>query len=77
MCGRLVNPKTGAVAKGAPFITGFKAAGPNKWNGGKIRNPQDGKTYNSKMSINPNGTLSVSGCVLVVCKAQTWTRAAS
>jgi uncharacterized protein (DUF2147 family) len=30
--------------------------------GGKIRNPQDGKTYNSKMAINPNGTLSVSGC---------------
>ena len=78
LCGRFVNPKTGALAKGPPFLTGFKAAGRNRWSGGKIRNPEDGKTYSSKMSINPNGTLSVSGCVLAVfCKAQTWTRVTS
>ena len=76
LCGRFVNLKTGALAKG-DFITGFKAAGPNRWSGGKIRNPEDGKTYKSKMALNHNGSLSVSGCVLVVCKAQTWTRARS
>lgn len=75
MCGQLINPKTGAVVKGEPFITGFKPAGPNRWGGGKIRNPQDGKTYNSKMALNADGALAVSGCVLVVCKAQTWKRA--
>lgn len=75
LCGRFVNPKTGAVAKGAPFLTGFRPTGANKWGGGKIANPQDGKTYNSKMSLNPNGTLSVSGCVLAFCRAQTWARA--
>ena len=76
ICGRLINPKTGAPAKSV-FLTGFKPAGTNKWGGGKIANPQDGKTYSSKMALNPNGTLSVSGCVLGFCKAQTWTRAAS
>ncbi|MBW3558553.1 MAG: DUF2147 domain-containing protein [Proteobacteria bacterium] len=76
LCGRFVNPKTGGLAKTA-FLTGFKPSGANKWGGGKIANPQDGKTYNSKMTLNPNGTLSVSGCVLVICKAQTWRRAPS
>lgn len=74
LCGRFVNPKTGALAK-TTFLTGFKSTGANKWGGGKIANPQDGKTYNSKMALNADGTLSVSGCVLVVCKAQTWRRA--
>ena len=74
LCGRFVDPKTGALAK-TTFLTGFKPAGPNKWGGGKISNPQDGKTYNSKMALNPNGTLSVSGCVLMICKGQTWRRA--
>jgi uncharacterized protein (DUF2147 family) len=60
---------------GLPLITGFKPAGPAKWDGGKIYNPQDGKTYASKMAVTANGTLKVSGCVLVICKAQTWTRA--
>lgn len=76
LCGRLINPKTGQMAK-TTFLTGFKPTGANKWGGGKIANPQDGKIYNSKMALNPNGTLSVSGCVLVICKAQTWTRAPS
>ena len=60
---------------GLPLITGFKPAGPGKWDGGKIYNPEDGKTYNSKMEVTAKGTLKVSGCVLVICKAQTWTRA--
>ncbi|MDP8916627.1 MAG: DUF2147 domain-containing protein [Pseudomonadota bacterium] len=60
---------------GMTFLTGFKPAGPGRWTGGKIYNPEDGKTYNSKMTLNPNGTLKVEGCVLVLCKAQTWTRA--
>jgi uncharacterized protein (DUF2147 family) len=77
LCGRLINPKTGAFAKGSPFLTGFKSAGANRWAGGKIRHPKNGKIYNSKMALNADGSLSVSGCVLVVCQAQKWTRATS
>jgi len=57
-----------------PFITGFKAAGPRRWTGGKIYNPGDGKTYASNLVLNADGTLRVNGCVLVICQAQTWTR---
>ena len=59
---------------GMPFITGFKTAGAGRWTGGKIYNPGDGKTYSSRLKLNPNGDLSVQGCVLVICQAQTWTR---
>lgn len=61
---------------GMPFVTGFKQAGSNRWSGGKIYNPKDGKTYSAKMALNANGTLTVSGCVLMVlCQGETWTRA--
>lgn len=61
---------------GMPFITGFKPAGSNRWSGGKIYNPKNGKTYSAKMALNGNGTLTVSGCVvMVLCQGETWTRA--
>jgi len=60
---------------GMLMIRGFKPAGPGKWTGGKIYDPNSGKTYGSKMSANPDGTLKVEGCIAVVCQAQTWKRA--
>ena len=66
-----------AALRGRPLvgllmIRDFKPAGAGKWTGGKIYDPGSGKTYSSKMSANPNGTLKVEGCVAVVCQAQTW-----
>ena len=59
---------------GMLMIRDFRPAGPGKWTGGKIYDPSSGKTYGSKMSANPDGTLKVEGCVAVVCQAQTWKR---
>jgi uncharacterized protein (DUF2147 family) len=59
---------------GMPMLWGFKSAGPGKWTGGKIYDPNSGKTYDSKIAVNPNGTLKVEGCILMVCQAQTWKR---
>jgi uncharacterized protein (DUF2147 family) len=59
---------------GALLIWDFKAVGAGAWTGGKIYEPATGKTYDSKISINPDGTLKVEGCILVLCKAQTWKR---
>ncbi len=59
---------------GMLMIRDFKSAGPGKWTGGKIYDPNSGKTYGSKMNANPDGTLKVEGCVAVVCQAQTWKR---
>lgn len=59
---------------GLPMIRDFKPAAAGRWTGGKIYDPNSGKTYDSRLSVNPDGTLKVEGCVLVVCRAQTWRR---
>ncbi len=71
------NPEPGLRSRpliGLPMIRDFRKAAPGRWTGGKIYDPETGKTYDSKISINPNGTLKVEGCILVVCQAQTWRR---
>jgi uncharacterized protein (DUF2147 family) len=69
------DPKLqGRTILGMPMLWGFKAAGPSRWTGGKIYDPNSGKTYDSKLSVQPNGTLKVEGCILVVCQGQTWKR---
>lgn len=59
---------------GMPMLWGFKPAGPGKWAGGKIYDPNSGKTYDSKLTANGNGTLKVEGCIAIICQAQTWRR---
>jgi len=60
---------------GVLIVSGFTREAPGQWADGRIYDPNDGKTYKSKMSIAADGTLKVSGCVMVFCKAQTWTKA--
>jgi len=60
---------------GLTLIGGYKPAGAGKWTGGKAYDPKTGRTYASKLSANPDGSLKVEGCVAVVCQAQTWKRA--
>ncbi|MFN3584165.1 DUF2147 domain-containing protein [Phenylobacterium sp.] len=62
----------GRPVLGLTMIRDFKADGPGRWKGGKIYDPQSGKTYDSRMRVDADGTLKVEGCVLVVCQAQTW-----
>jgi uncharacterized protein (DUF2147 family) len=60
---------------GLQIIRDFSPAGPGKWGGGKIYDPNSGRTYASKMSLSAQGVLKVEGCVSVICQAQTWTQA--
>jgi uncharacterized protein (DUF2147 family) len=59
---------------GQQVMRDFKQAAPGRWTGGKIYDPKSGKTYDSKLTANANGSLKVEGCILMVCQAQTWTR---
>jgi uncharacterized protein (DUF2147 family) len=60
---------------GLTMIRGFRPAGPGRWEGGKIYDPKSGKTYASKLRATQDGKLKVDGCVLMICKTQTWTQA--
>lgn len=74
------NPDAGLQSrplKGVAFVSGFSRDGAT-WKDGEIYNPNNGKTYASK--IRPGDTpeeLKVAGCVRVlvrICDDQTWTR---
>ncbi len=61
---------------GLKLLESFKQTGekPNAWEDGSIYNPEDGKTYASKMALQGSDVLLVEGCVWIFCKEQTWTR---
>jgi uncharacterized protein (DUF2147 family) len=59
---------------GLRVLSGFTRSG-SRWSGGRAYDPKSGKSYRSSLELNPNGTLKVTGCVLFICRSQTWTRA--
>jgi uncharacterized protein (DUF2147 family) len=60
--------------RGLQILSGF-ARGETNWDGGKIYNADDGKTYGARLTPEGRDTLKVRGCVFVpLCKTQTWTR---
>lgn len=59
---------------GKKIIWDMVAKGDGAYGDGKVWAPDRNKTYNSKMQLNGN-SLSVSGCVLGICRnGGTWTR---
>ena len=71
------NPDASQRARslvGIAMVRDFKSDGVGRWGDGRIYDPNSGKTYRSRMRLNPDGTLKVDGCVLVICVGQIWTR---
>ena len=60
---------------GAEILWRFGQAEPGVWTGGRVYNPDDGRTYRGSIrQIDPD-TLRLKGCALrVFCKTQTWRR---
>lgn len=58
---------------GMAILTGFRDTG-KAWEG-TIYDPRAGKTYRSYLTLQPNGTLAVKGCLGPFCKTMNWTRA--
>lgn len=58
---------------GLEILRGFKPSGEGRWAQGTIYNPDDGRTYASKITLEPAGGLKVEGCVVFICVAQYWT----
>src|SRR3546814_2307122 len=55
------------------ILSGFKAED-GEWKNGRIYDPESGKTYRSRLRLNKDGSLKVSGCVFFICQSQRWTR---
>jgi uncharacterized protein (DUF2147 family) len=59
---------------GLKVLSGF-SAGASIWANGRAYDPQTGRTYRATLSPNRDGSLTVTGCVLFICKSQRWMRA--
>lgn len=58
---------------GLPILLALKDGG-KQWEG-NIYDPKKGKTYKSKVYMNPNGTMTVKGCIAFFCQGFVWTAA--
>ncbi len=45
----------------------------NDWRGGRIYDPETGRTYGSRLKKREDGTLEVKGCIGPICQTQVWT----
>lgn len=66
--------KRNRALKGVKLLDGF-SGGPERWTGGTIYNPEDGRTYRSELALDGADVLKVKGCFGPLCRTQTWTRA--
>ncbi|SDX56770.1 DUF2147 domain-containing protein [Hymenobacter psychrophilus] len=65
------RPRLGMV-----FMNGFEYDESNKWDDGKIYDPETGKTYSCYMKMLNANTMEVKGYIgfSLIGKSQTWTR---
>jgi uncharacterized protein (DUF2147 family) len=56
---------------GVVVLSGFSTSGAGN---GTAYDPKSGRSYRSRLRLNGDGTLRVTGCVAIVCRSQTWTR---
>lgn len=59
---------------GLPLLQGFSPDGDDRWSGGTIYDPENGKTYRSKLRLRSPDQLEVDGCILFLCQSQVWDR---
>jgi uncharacterized protein (DUF2147 family) len=58
---------------GLPLFLGMRPSGPGKWSG-HIYNADDGKIYESHITLPSSDSLRVEGCVGALCGGESWTR---
>lgn len=58
---------------GRQIVEGMKYDGNGAYSGGTIWDPEDGKTYKSKMTLEGE-KLDVDGCISFLCEGQHWKR---
>lgn len=58
---------------GLNLFNGMRPSGANRWSG-RIYNADDGRFYDSNVSVTGPNALRVEGCVGAFCGGETWTR---
>jgi uncharacterized protein (DUF2147 family) len=66
-----VRDARGARIMGLKMLHGF-ARKAQDWRGGTIYDPENGKTYQSRLKRLADGNLEVKGCIGPICQTQIW-----
>jgi uncharacterized protein (DUF2147 family) len=61
---------------GLVMMWGFQPEGPDQWSDGFLYDPESGNTYRGKITLKPDGTLTLRGYVGIslIGRSQDWTR---
>ena len=74
-CDKCKGALHGKPINGMAILWGLKPDGKGKWNGGTVLDPENGKTYKSKLELLEGGRkLGMSGCIAFICRQQVWVR---
>ena len=74
-CDKCSGANKGKPIKGMVILWNLKQDDAHHWSGGTVLDPNKGKTYKSKIALQPDGKkLDMSGCIAFICRAQTWVR---
>jgi uncharacterized protein (DUF2147 family) len=92
VCGRVVWAKNASVTDarnpdpalrrrpivGLTILTGLERVG-DRWTGGSIYDPRDGRAYDASLRVRPDGAVELKGCMpgTILCKTKVWPPAAS
>ena len=69
------DPRKGKPVVGMTILTGLKKEGDNIYGGGRILDPNNGKSYNAKVTVIEGGKkLEMRGSILFIGRTQTWVR---
>jgi uncharacterized protein (DUF2147 family) len=61
--------------KGMVILWSLKPDGDGHWSGGHVLDPENGRTYRSKLELLDGGRkLGMSGCIAFFCRQQVWIR---
>lgn len=81
VCGtiqKVFDPNGAAIAnhefQGKRMLWAMKPQGNGSYAGGQIWAPDTEKTYKSKMQLQSASQLKVEGCIIGICRGQTWKR---
>ena len=70
------TPETATTQAGEPVLGLLMLQGFEKrrkdWRGGTIYDPENDKTYASRLKRLPDGRLQVKGCIGPICQTQVW-----
>lgn len=75
LCDKCRGSNRDKPVRGMVILWGLKPDGPGKWNGGSVLDPENGKSYKSRIELLEGGNkLGMSGCIAFICRQQVWIR---